>query len=98
LIAAISIELHEKWKHAKHSRHDQGATITILNVGGVHYGMNQQALRINEDVTFLALDLLARIETGRIMDPPFSALFTLCESITADVGLASRPIASRHFT
>ncbi len=85
-------------KHAKHRRYDQGAAVTILNVGGVHDGMNQQALRIDEDVTFLALDLLARIETWRIMDPPFSALFTLCESITAAVGLASRSMDSRHFT
>src|SRR5271169_3415958 len=30
--------------------------------------------------------------------PPFSALLTLWLSMTAAVGLASRPIASRHFT
>jgi hypothetical protein len=64
----------------------------------MHEGVNQQTLRIDEDVTLLALDLLARIVTRRIMDPPFSALFTLCESMTAAVGLASRPMASRHFT
>jgi hypothetical protein len=63
----------------------------------VHDGVDQQALRIDKDMAFLALDLLAGIVAWRIIDPPFSALLTLCESITAAVGLVSRPIASRHF-
>jgi hypothetical protein len=68
----------------------------------VHDGVDQQALRIDEDMAFLAfdllaLDLLAGVVARRIGDPPFSALLTLCESITAAVGLVSRPIASRHF-
>ena len=59
----------------------------------------QETLRIDEDVALLALDLFARIIAARIdAAPPFSALFTLWLSITQAVGLASRPIASRHFT
>ena len=35
----------------------------ILQIGGMHDGVHQQALRLDEDVTFLAFDLLACIET-----------------------------------
>ena len=44
----------------------------------MHEGIHQQALRIDEDVPLLALDLLAAIKARRI-DPasPFSALLTL---------------------
>jgi hypothetical protein len=40
--------------------------------------MQEQALRIDQNVPLLAFDQLARIEAGRIdARPPFSALFTL---------------------
>jgi len=39
--------------------------------------VHQQALRVDEDVPLLALDLLACIIAMRIVSPPFSALFTL---------------------
>ena len=55
--------------------------------------------RIDQDVSLLALDLLAGVKGVRIdRAPPFSALFTLWLSITAAVGLASSAICSRHFT
>ena len=57
----------------------------------MHDGVDQQALRIDENVALLALDLLSRIVTVRIDGrPPFSALFTLWLSMMAAVGLASR--------
>jgi hypothetical protein len=77
-----------------------------LNVSGMNDGMNQQALRIDENVPILALDLsatsslslLSRVVARRInRSPPFSAPLTLW-LMTAAVGLASRPFASRHFT
>ena len=43
----------------------------------MHDGVHQQALRIDEDVTFLAFDLLACIVSRRIVGPPFSALLTI---------------------
>ena len=99
LIAAISVELQQEWIHAEHGRHDQRAAIAILNVGGMHDGVDQQALRVDENVPLLALDLLARVVTRPIdRRPPFSALFTLWLSITAAVGLAALETASRHFT
>jgi hypothetical protein len=72
--------------------------VAILNVSGMNDGMNQQALRIDENVPLLALDLLSRVVARRInRSPPFSAPLTPWLSMTAAVGLASRPIASRHF-
>src|SRR5260370_36395248 len=71
----------------------------MLNVGGVHDGVDQQALRIEENVPLLALNLFSRIVTRRIdRRPPFSALLTLWLSMTAAVRLRSRPSPSRHFT
>jgi hypothetical protein len=59
--------------------------------------VHQQALRIDEDVPLLALDLLACIEPVRVdRRPPFSALLTLWLSMIAAVGLASREAAWRH--
>ena len=99
LIAAISVELQQEWIHAEHGRHDQRAAIAILNVGGMHDGVDQQALRVDENVPLLTLNLLSRVVTRRInRSPPFSALFTLWLSMTATVGLASLEAASRHFT
>ena len=99
LIAAIGVEFHQKRIHAEHGRHDEYAAVAILNVSSMNDGMNQQALRIDENVPLLALDLLSRVVARRInRSPPFSALLTLWLSMTAAVGLASRPIASRHFT
>jgi len=65
----------------------------------MHHGVQQQTDRVDQDMSLLAFDLLARIIPGRInAGPPFSALFTLWLSITQAVGLASRPSASRHCT
>ena len=65
----------------------------------MHKSMQQKTLRVYEDMTLLALDLLPRIIPMRInLPPPFSALFTLWLSMTAAVGLASLPTFSRHFT
>ncbi len=61
LIAAVGEQRLQKWKHAEQCRHDENASIAILNVGGMNDGVEQQALRIDENVPLLALDLLSRI-------------------------------------
>ena len=77
-------------------KHERGA-ITILDIGWVNGGAQQQAERVDEDMALLSLDLLARIIAMRIdPGPPFSALFTLWLSMMAAVGLASRCSCSRH--
>ena len=84
---------------AEHGRHRERAAVAILNVSGMNDGMNQQALRIDENMPLLALDLLARIVAMRVdTRPPFSALFTLWLSMIAAVGEASRCARSRHST
>ena len=83
----------------EHGRHDECAAIAILNICGMNDCMHQQALRIDENVPLLALDLLSCVVARRInRSPPFSALLTLWESMTAAVGLASLETASRRFT
>ena len=51
---------------------------------------------VDEEMAFLAFDLLARVIARRVdARPPFSALLTLWLSITAALGEASRPSRSR---
>ena len=79
-------------------KNERGA-VAILDVGRVNGSAQQQAERVYENMALLALDLLARIEAGRIdAGPPFSALFTLWLSMMQAVGLASRFALSRHST
>jgi hypothetical protein len=62
-------------------------------------GVHQEALRVDDDVPLLAFDLLAGVIPCRVdRGPPFSAPLTLWLSITAAVGLASRPACSRQRT
>ena len=50
----------------------------FLNVGGGDDAVQQQALRIDQNMPLLALDQLAGIEAVAVdASPPFSALFTL---------------------
>jgi hypothetical protein len=65
----------------------------------MYNGIHQQALRIDEDMPLLPLDLLAAIKARRIdPTPPFSALLTLWLSMMAAVGLACRSACSRQST
>jgi hypothetical protein len=63
----------------------------------MHDRVHQEALRIDKNVSLLALDLLACVVARRIdAGPPFSALLTLWLSMMAAVGLASREASSRQ--
>jgi hypothetical protein len=62
LIASIGMELGEEGEHAEQRRHDEHAAVAVLDVGGVDERVHQEALGVDEDVTLLALDLLACIE------------------------------------
>ena len=99
LIAAVGEELLQEGPAPEQGRQHKRAAVAILNVGGMHHSVQQQAYRVDEDMALLALGLFPRIIAVRVdARPPFSALFTLWLSMTQAVGLASRPIASRHFT
>ena len=71
LTAAIGVEFHQERIHAEHGRHDEYAAVAILNVSGMNDGMNQQALRIDENVPLLALDLLSVVARRINRSPPY---------------------------
>lgn len=97
-IGAVGEQFFQEREEAKQRGEQQDATITILNARRMHNRVQQQALRVYEDMALLAFDLLACIKARRIYaDPPFSADFTLWLSMMQAVGLASRPACSRHF-
>jgi hypothetical protein len=99
LVTAVGVELDQEREGGEQARHQQRSAVAVLDVGGMHDRVHQQALRIDENVPLLALDLLARVVAGRIdAGPPFSALLTLWLSMMAAVGLASREAASRQRT
>jgi hypothetical protein len=61
--------------------------------------MHEQTEHVDQDVSLLALDLLAGvIPDGIDAGPPFSALLALWLSITPAVGSAFRSACSRHFS
>jgi hypothetical protein len=65
----------------------------------VEDGLHQQHLGVDQDVSLLAFDLLARVVARQVdAGPPFSVPFTLWRSMIAAVGLASRLACSRHST
>jgi len=99
LITAIGIELEQEWEHAEQGGDQQHPAVAILKVGGMNDRVQQQPLRVYQDMALLPPDLLACVITGRVdRGPPFSALLTLWLSMIAAVGLASRPACSRHCT
>ena len=98
LIAGVGKELLQERIHACQGRKKQNAAIAILDIGGVNDGVQQQTLRIYENMALLALDLLARI-ISRWIDagPPFCALDAL--AVDDRGGRAGfRSPCSRHST
>jgi len=90
LMSTVNAERLQKGK-AEQCRHNENASIAILNVGRINDGVKQEAYCVDQNVPLLALDLLARIVPVRInAGPRFCALFTLWLSMMAKVGLASR--------
>lgn len=99
LIAAIGEQLFQKRVQTEQRRKNQRPAVAILNIRRMHDGVKQKTYRIDEDVPLFALDLFPRVIAVRVDPrPPFSADLTLWLSMTQAVGLASRPIASRHLT
>ena len=78
LIGAIGEQFPEKGKQTEQGRQQRETAVAILNVGGGDDAVQQQALRIDQNMPLLALDQLAGIEAVAVdASPPFSALFTL---------------------
>ena len=70
----------------------------------MHEHAEQQPLRVHRDVALAPVDQLRRIVAARSPAFPrkslrdFAVVFTLCVSMMAAVGLASRPTPSRSMT
>jgi hypothetical protein len=70
--------------------------VAVLDTSAVDRAVDDQALRVDEDVALLAPDPLRRVIARRIdARPPFSAPLTLCESMMPRLGLESRPARVR---
>ena len=74
----VGEQFPEKGKQTEQGRQQRETAVAILNVGGGDDAVQQQALRIDQNMPLLALDQLAGIEAVAVdASPPFSALFTL---------------------
>lgn len=88
--------LDEGEQTARSPVEDEPRAIAVLDVGGMDNDIQQEPERIDKNVPFAALDLLARVITLRIdRGPPFCAPLALWASMMAAVGEASRPAFSR---
>src|SRR3974390_1599211 len=67
LISAVGEERLQKWKHPEQCRHDENASVAILNVGRMNNGVGEEASCTTKNVPLLALDLLTRIVPVRII-------------------------------
>ena len=54
---------------AEQRRHRQDDAVAIPDIDAMHDGVDQEALRIDENMPLLALDLLACIVAMRIVGP-----------------------------
>ena len=96
LIGPVADDLLKKRKQSSHCLEQRWCAVAILHIGGMHLHAQEQTERVDEEMALLALDLLAGVIARRIdLGPPFSAPLTLCESMMATLGLASRPSHSR---
>ena len=74
LIGAVGEQFPEKGKQTEQGRQQRETAVAILNVGGGDDAVQQQALRIDQNMPLLALHQLAGIEAVAVdASPPFSA-------------------------
>ena len=86
LITAIGVELQKEGIGAEQGRHHEHAAVAVLNIGAMHDGVHQEALRVDENMPLLAFDLLARIVRGALI------------GAVSLVGLASTGVAQAAIT
>jgi hypothetical protein len=92
LVSAVAVDQAQSPQCPRDAFKQQRSPRLLLDVGGMHQHRQQVAQRVDQDVPLATLYALRRIPAAR---PPFSVVFTLWLSITAALGLASRPAASR---
>src|ERR1700751_2467044 len=78
LIAAVGIQLQQERVEPKQAAHQQHSAVAVLDVGRMNDRLHQQTLRVDDEVSLLAFDLLARVIPRRVdRTPPFSAPLAL---------------------
>ncbi len=92
LICAIGPDQLETRKVSPQRRKQELATASVLKVGFMHQHMQDQPIRVDEQMTFPALDLFSPIEAAK---PPFWLVFTDWLSMIAALGVGSRPCFTR---
>ncbi len=96
-IAAIGEDVSNEGEQAARSANEGRGAVAVLHTGRDHLDAKHQADSVDQQIALDALYLLASIVADRIgRAPPFSVAFTLCVSMIAALGEASRPSASRH--
>ena len=98
-IAPVGDDAFDEGEAALRLAQQRLGAVAVLDVGCVDVDAQEQALRVDEDVTLAPDDLLAGVVARAVeRRPPFSAPLALCASRIAMVGLASRPARSRVST
>ena len=96
LVTAIRDGLLERGEPLGRNGQERRDHVAILHVARRDREIDQETERIDGRLSFLAIDFLARVISGRInLCPPFSALFTVWLSTIARVGVGSLPSSSR---
>lgn len=96
-ITAVGEDVSNEGEQAARSANEGGGAVAVLHTSRDYLNGEQQADGVDQQIALDALYLLASIVADRIgRAPPFSVAFTLCVSMMAALGEASRPSASRH--
>src|SRR5215217_8593934 len=99
LIARVSDDAFEKGEAPSRLPQQSLGPIPVLHAGGLHADGQEKTERVGQDVALAAQHLLARVIAGRVeRGPPLTPPLTLWLSMTAVVGLGSRPAFSRTST
>ena len=78
LVAAIGEDPRDERKETADLLEYRQRAVTVLDIGRLDVGRQDQAERIDDDVPLLAFDLFARVVARRVDPrPPFSAPLTL---------------------
>lgn len=97
VVAIIRPDQFEPGKAGADFIEDERRAIAVLDTCGMNDGPQRQALRIDQRVNFAPLDLLSGVIAYlAVKTAPFSAALSDWLSMTAAVGLASRPMSSRN--
>ncbi len=94
-VSAVGPDELQTMKAMRQSLQNQSRAIAILDIGCVNDDRQHEAQRVNHQMPLAPRDFLAGIESAI---PPFSAVFTDCESMIAAEGVGLRPTLRRTFS